>query len=85
MYLQFFSLSDVTDIAGHHIEAWVIKGNEMTRGVVSGTGQYISNLQRRHGRYGTRRSEKHSHKRSISHTIWGNGMMREDTNTQNGI
>jgi hypothetical protein len=26
MYLQVFHLSDVTDITGHHIEAWVIKG-----------------------------------------------------------
>jgi hypothetical protein len=26
MYLQVFYLSDVTAIAGHHIEAWVIKG-----------------------------------------------------------
>jgi hypothetical protein len=25
MYLQVFYLSDVTDISGHHIEAWVIK------------------------------------------------------------
>jgi hypothetical protein len=26
IYLQVFYLSDVTDITGHHIEAWVIKG-----------------------------------------------------------
>jgi hypothetical protein len=26
MYLQVFYLSDVTNIAGHHIESWVIKG-----------------------------------------------------------
>jgi hypothetical protein len=26
MYLKVFYLSDVTDIAGHHIEAWAIKG-----------------------------------------------------------
>jgi hypothetical protein len=26
MYLQVFYLSDVTEIVGHHIEAWVIKG-----------------------------------------------------------
>jgi hypothetical protein len=26
MYLQVFYLSDVTNIAEHHIEAWVIKG-----------------------------------------------------------
>jgi hypothetical protein len=28
MYLQFFYLSDITDIAGHHIEAWTIKGKQ---------------------------------------------------------
>jgi hypothetical protein len=28
MYLQVLYLSDVTDIAGHHIEAWVIKGKQ---------------------------------------------------------
>jgi hypothetical protein len=32
MYLQVLYLSDVTDIAGHHIEPWVIKGKrDITR------------------------------------------------------
>jgi hypothetical protein len=32
MYLQVFYLSDFTDIAGHNIDAWVIKGErERTR------------------------------------------------------
>jgi hypothetical protein len=65
MYLQAFYLSDVADIAGQHICHGQSKENETAQGAVRGNGQYNSDLQRRHGRYGRSRSKKHSQKRRI--------------------
>jgi hypothetical protein len=50
MYLQVFYLSDVTDIAGHHIEAWVTKGKRDSTRSSKLNDQYSSDRQHRHGR-----------------------------------